>query len=191
MRVRDIHSRREMSRLAAGFVAVTEAAGARCVLMTAVSDRDGVGTVVPGLVDALSEHSARPIRFMRWGWLQKVEPFTLAPSEMVIVLGPPMLEGDDFLELPHAWMQQFDASVLVVSRRGTRRDDLAVVTRWLRDAGLPPIGVVLNAAPIAPVGMIDSIRTSWRHLRERYAGSARGASSAGPSSAGPSAGASS
>lgn len=187
MSVRDIHSRREMSRLAAGFVAVTEAAGARCVLVTAVSGRDGVGTVVPGLVDALSEHSARPIRFMRWGWLQKVEPFTLAPSELVIVLGPPMLEGDDFLELPHAWMEQFDASVLVVSRRGTRRDDLAVVTRWLRDAGLPPIGVVVNAAPIAPVRMIDSIRTTWRHLRERYAGS----QGAGPGGVGPSAGASS
>ncbi|MEZ4266461.1 MAG: hypothetical protein R3F39_08790 [Myxococcota bacterium] len=187
MTVRDIHSRREMSRLAAGFVAATEAAGARCVLVTAVSGRDGVGTVVPGLVDALSEHSVRPIRFMRWGWLQKVEPFTLAPSEMVIVLGPPMLEGDDFLELPQAWMEQFDASVLVVSRRGTRRDDLAVVTRWLRDAGLPPIGVVVNAAPIAPVRFLESLRTSWKHTRERWT---RAATEGPPGGPGPSAGAS-
>jgi hypothetical protein len=185
MSLRDIQSRREMSRLAAGFVSATEAAGARCILVTAVSGRDGVGTVVPGLVDALSEHSVRPVRFMRWGWLPKVEPFTLAPSEMVIVLGPPMLEGDDFLDLPHAWMDQFDASVLVVSRRGTRRDDLAVATQWLRDAGIPPIGVVVNAAPLAPVRLRDSLRTSWQHMRERWGrGPADGPGESGPSAGG-------
>lgn len=168
MTVRDIHSRREMSRLAAGFVAATEAAGARCILATAVSGRDGVGTVVPGLVDALSEHSVRPIRFMRWGWLQKVEPFTLTPSEMVIVLGPPMLEGDEFLDIPHVWMEQFDASVLVVGRRRTRRDDLAVASRWLRDAGLPPLGVIINATPLPPVSFAESVKTSWAHVRDRW-----------------------
>ena len=66
------------------------------------------------------------------------------PSSIRCVVGGAMLDGLGLAALSSQWRDECDGAILVVFHRRTRCDAIEECDRWLRDAGIPILGVVLS-----------------------------------------------
>lgn len=68
----------------------------------------------------------------------------VARSPVRCVFGGAMLEGLGLAGLSRAWRDELDGAILVVFHRETHCVMLEECDRWLRDAGVPVLGVVVS-----------------------------------------------
>lgn len=150
-------------RIAVQLDAAVRRADAHTVLIT--SPQSGAGKSRFARLVAPHLNVIAPDRYMILAGteLREYDPGRRPDGLVVLVDGPSMLDGDGVLAVPQAWMQAFDAAIIVVMGRETRSDALEDTAEWLRNANVPPIGILYNeyAAP-AP---IDRIRGWGRYLR--------------------------
>ena len=55
-----------------------------------------------------------------------------------------MLEAEDYLGVSEAWINAFDAAIIVVMGRVSRRDQLKTTVDWLNACGIKPLGIIFN-----------------------------------------------
>lgn len=150
-------------RIAVQLDAAIRRANAHTVLIT--SPQSGAGKSRFARLVAPHLNVIAPDRYMILGGpeLREYDPGRRPDGLVVLVDGPSMLDGDGVLAIPQAWMHAFDASVIVVMGRATRSEALEDTAEWLRNANVPPIGVLYNEF-VAPAPM-ERIRGWGRYLR--------------------------
>lgn len=131
-------------RLATHIVAAVDQAGARTVLVTSPCSGAGKSTLLR-LISPELDHVA-PKRFRAYGRrvLQETTPDFFPDDRIKLVDGPSMLEADDYLGVSEAWMNAFDAALIVVMGRVSRRDQLQTTVEWLNACGIKPLGIIFN-----------------------------------------------
>jgi hypothetical protein len=131
-------------RLATHIVSAVDQAGARTVLVTSPCSGAGKSTLLR-LISPELDHVA-PKRYRAYGRrvLQETTPDFFPDDRIKLVDGPSMLEAEDYLGVSEAWMNAFDAALIVVMGRVSRRDQLQTTVDWLNACGIKPIGIVFN-----------------------------------------------
>ncbi len=170
---------REGRKLATQIAAAINQSGAKFVLLTSVDEGDGKTFLAKMLRREWSSSAMERLDIVDWSRLATLIPadFTPAADHMVlgpdgrptlapvvdeatiVVDGPPMLAGDEILDIPPLWMEAFDAAVVVVMKRRTLMHKVEETIEWLRAADITPIGVVWNEHHFPPVlGRLSSLR---------------------------------
>lgn len=128
----------------------TSEVGARYVLVTSVGEGAGRTEAVKALRDELEILIPGEVAVASFERLRDIDTERLAEWRLVLVDGPPATHSDALLDIPREWAQCFDASILVVVKRRTRRSELADTSEWLGSQGMPVIGLIWNEYVLPP-----------------------------------------
>ncbi len=166
-----IRLNREGRKLATQVAAAIERSGARFVLLTSVDANDGKSFLADLLAEEWASTAMERFDVFDWSRLTTLIPadftpgadrvlltpdghhdrITQADDAVVVVDGPPMLAGDEVLDIPPLWMEAFDGAVLVVMKRRTMATKLEEAVAWLEAANIQPLGIVWNQHHFPPV----------------------------------------
>lgn len=113
---------------------------ANTLLLVTPEDHDTLATIA----DALREGSASMnLEILDHEALEQ-PPEDGNREDVRCVFGGAMLDGLGLAALSSQWREQLDGAILVVFHRRTRCDAIEECDRWLRDAGIPILGVVVS-----------------------------------------------
>jgi hypothetical protein len=100
------------------------------------------------------------VEFVSASNLARIGPSEFFGYDLVLVDGPPVVDGRGALDIPPRWIEAFQGAVLVVVKRRTSRKGLAETREWLEANGIPIFGVVWNEWLSPPV------MVAWLRLRK-------------------------
>jgi hypothetical protein len=145
-------------RVAVHIAAAIEEAGARFVLLTSPGPGEGKTTFMDLVGHELAHFTTPPYHLLRHDALD-APPSSFEGERVLLVHGPPMLHGEEILNLRDDWMDAFDGALIVVMGRRTRRDDLRRALAWLEAVDIRPLGLIYNEVIAPPFGArLDALR---------------------------------
>jgi hypothetical protein len=131
-------------KLAVQLCAAVEASGKRVILVTSPNADEGKTFLMRLVGPELERVAPNRFRVLGASELENENPWHAPDDRVLLVDGPPMLEGDGFLELRKGWVSAFEGALIVVMKRRTTRVELEETVDWLKAAKIPPLGVVWN-----------------------------------------------
>ena len=97
--------------------------------------------------------------------LTRIDPSEFFGYDLVLVDGPPVVDGRGALDIPPRWIEAFEGAIVVVVKRRTSRNGLLETRAWLEANDIPIFGVVWNEW-LSPPPMVAwlQVRNVFRRL---------------------------
>ena len=123
-----------------------------CVLVTSAEHGAGRTTLLSDLRPHFEHLAAGKVCIAPLSVVADDPSRHIVPGRLLLIDGPPVQDGMAILGISRDWLSRIDGSLLMVNARKTLREDLETSAQWLREAGLPPLGIVWNEKGLPPVG---------------------------------------
>lgn len=116
----------------------------RFILVTSVDHDAGRTRLLTEMRREAHHMAPGEVEFVSAQNLTRVDPSEFFGYDIVLVDGPPIVDGRGALDIPPRWIEAFDGALLVVVKRRTSRKGLLESREWLEANEVPVIGVVWN-----------------------------------------------